>query len=116
MTHHTKLRIGDLRLHGKPLAEQVFHCQGCGAEYILPPGRLSLICAYCGEAHVISVKKEARLLAPEGILPHAYDQTHAGELLAAWLEALKIRPARPVQRPRGLYVLTDGESTLESVR
>ena len=29
------------RGHGKPLQEQVFHCNGCGAEFILPPKQIS---------------------------------------------------------------------------
>ncbi len=33
------------RGHGKPLQDQVFHCNGCGAEFILPPKQISASCA-----------------------------------------------------------------------
>jgi len=43
------------RGHGNPLIEQVIHCQGCGAEYILPPNQLSAPCVYCGSPHVVNL-------------------------------------------------------------
>src|SRR5215216_2042344 len=36
------------RGHGKPLNEQVFLCQGCGSQFILPPNQISSTCTYCG--------------------------------------------------------------------
>ena len=95
--------MATLRGHGKPLAQQVFHCQGCGAEFILPPGQLSVICAYCGSASVVSVEKSNDLLAPNGIIPHAFDQRHAIKLLVDWVEGSQIHPEKQVVPPRGLY-------------
>jgi predicted RNA-binding Zn-ribbon protein involved in translation (DUF1610 family) len=92
------------RGHGQPLAEQVFHCQGCGAEYILGPAQLSVTCAYCGSPHVVRIEAARGLLAPDGILPHAFDQQHATDILVGWVGSLKIEPERQVVRPRGLYV------------
>jgi DNA-directed RNA polymerase subunit RPC12/RpoP len=98
------LAMATARGHSKPLREQVFQCQGCGAGFILSPGQLSLTCAYCGSAHVVSLEKSGELLAPDGILPHAFDQSHAADILADWVEDLKIEPEQPLRRPRGLYV------------
>ncbi len=103
------------RGHGTPLAEQVFHCQGCGAEFILPPEQLSVTCPYCESPHVVSFEKSPDLLAPDGIIPHAFDQARAASLLAEWLERNKPRPARgssgapqpadvSAPTPRGLYL------------
>lgn len=90
--------------HSRPLSEQVLRCQGCGAQYIMPSRELSIVCAYCGSAHVIRIENQRGLLAPDGILPHAFEQQHAADILAGWVETLKIKPERQAEPPRGLYV------------
>jgi hypothetical protein len=90
--------------HGKPLQEQVFHCQGCGAEFILPPRLISASCMYCGSPHVVSLEKENDLLAPTGIIPHAFDQKRATNILIQWAEGNKLKPRKKVGIPRGLYL------------
>lgn len=92
------------RGHSKPLREQVLRCQGCGAEFILPAGTLSFTCAYCGSAHVVMVERLQALISPDGIIPHVFDQQHAGDVLGDWLEGLGVEPNRPVGPPRGLYL------------
>jgi hypothetical protein len=92
------------RGHGKPLQEQILHCQGCGAELILPAGQISASCPYCNSPHVLRLETSKDLLAPDGILPHAFDHRHAADLLADWIESLKIEPDRRVDDPRGLYL------------
>jgi hypothetical protein len=47
--------MATLKGHGKPLQEQVFHCKGCGAEFILPSKLISAACMYCGSPHVVSL-------------------------------------------------------------
>ncbi len=98
------LAMATLRGHSRPLAEQVFHCQGCGAEFILPPDQLSVTCIYCGSPHVVSLEKSKDLLAPDGILPQAFDHEHAVRLLVEWVEGNKIVPEKQVDPPRGLYL------------
>ena len=92
------------RGHGRPLQEQVFHCNGCGAEFILPPKQISASCVYCDSPHVVSLEKTKDLLAPDGIIPHAFDQKHAVKLLIEWVEGNNIKPEIKVDLPRGLYL------------
>ena len=92
------------RGHGKPLAEQVFHCQGCGAEFILPPSQLSITCAYCGSPSVVSVEKSKDLLAPDGVIPFDLDQKQVTKILVDWVEGNQIHPEKKVDLPRGLYL------------
>jgi hypothetical protein len=40
------IAMATARGHGKPLNEQVFHCEGCGCEFILPPDQISSTCVY----------------------------------------------------------------------
>ncbi|MCA2001193.1 MAG: hypothetical protein LDL51_04945 [Chloroflexi bacterium] len=90
--------------HGKPLQEQVFHCKGCGAEFILPPNQISASCAYCGSPHVVNLEGRRELLAPDGIIPHAFNQRRAVKLLIDWVEGNGIQPEKQVELPRGLYL------------
>jgi Zn finger protein HypA/HybF involved in hydrogenase expression len=92
------------RGHDKPLAEQVFQCQGCGAQFILPPDQLSAVCVYCGSPHVVNLEKSKDLIAPDGIIPFAFDQKHAIQLLINWVEGNQIKPEKQVEQPRGLYL------------
>ena len=102
------IAMATVRGHGKPLNEQVFHCEGCGCEFILPPDQISYTCVYCGSPHVVDWKPEEELLAPDGIIPHAFDQNRAVEFLSEWLLSNQIqsdveaRSSRP--DIRGVYL------------
>jgi len=96
--------MATVRGHGKPLNQQVFHCEGCGSEFILPPQQISSSCIYCDSPHVISLENTKDLLAPDGILPHIFNQQRATKLLMDWVESKKIKPERNVDLPRGLYL------------
>jgi hypothetical protein len=86
------------------LQEQVFHCNGCGAEFILPPKQISSSCAYCASPHVVSLEKTKDLLAPDGIIPHTFNQKRAIKLLIDWVEGNGFKPEKKVELPRGLYL------------
>lgn len=96
--------MATMKGHGKPLQEQAFHCNGCGAEFILPPSQLSANCAYCDSPHVVNLENAKDLLAPDAILPHAFDQKQATRLLINWVESHNIQPEKQVDLPRGLYL------------
>ncbi len=98
------IAMATARGHDKPLAEQVFQCQGCGAQFILPPDQLSAVCVYCGSPHVVNLEKSKELLAPDGIIPFAFDQKHAVQRLIAYVEENRIKPEKQVEQPRGLYL------------
>jgi len=92
------------RGHGKPLNEQVFHCEGCGSEFILPPKQISANCIYCDSPYVVNFEDTKDLLAPDGLLPHQFDQQQAIKFLVKWVEGNQIRPEKKVDLPRGLYL------------
>ena len=98
------IAMATMKGHGKPLREQVFHCNGCGAEFILPPRQLSSTCAYCDSPHVVSLEKTKDLLAPDGIIPHTFTQKRAVKALVDWVEINHIKPEKKVDLPRGLYL------------
>jgi len=98
------IAMATARGHGKPVAIQVFHCQGCGAEFILPPDVISTTCAYCGSPHVVSLEESRELFQPEGVIPQAFDQKQAMRLLVDWVESNGIKPQGKVDLPRGVYL------------
>ncbi len=98
------IAMATMKGHGKPLQEQVFHCNGCGAEFILPPKQISANCVYCDSPHVVSLEKAKDLLAPDGIIPHVFDQKRATRLLIDWVEINQLKPEKKVELPRGLYL------------
>ena len=98
------IAMATARGHGKPLNQQVFHCEGCGCEFILPPNQISYTCVYCGSPHVVNWESEEELLAPDGIIPHAFDQQRAIKLLVEWVESNQIKPEKKVALPRGVYL------------
>jgi len=98
------IAMATARGHGKPLNQQVFHCEGCGCEFILPPNQISAACVYCGSPHVVNWESEEQLLAPDGIIPHAFDQKRAVKILIEWVESNKIKPEKKVDLPRGVYL------------
>jgi hypothetical protein len=98
------IAMATARGHRKPVAMQVCHCQGCGAEFILPPDVISVTCAYCDSPHVVSLEESRELLQPEGIIPHTFDQKQATRLLVDWVEENGIKPQGQVDLPRGVYL------------
>jgi hypothetical protein len=98
------IAMATARGHGRPLDEQVFHCEGCGCEFILPPSQLSFSCVYCGSPHVVSWDPQEQLLAPDGILPHSFDQQRAEKYIANWMQSNGIEPEAGCDPPRGVYL------------
>lgn len=98
------IAMATLRGHSRPLNQQVIHCKGCGSEFILPPNQISSTCVYCGSPHVVNWESSEELLAPDGIIPHAFDQKRAGQLLMDWVKQNQITPEKQVSRLRGLYL------------
>lgn len=86
----------------KPVAMKTFICQGCGANFLLPPQMISETCAYCGSVYVLAGTRE--LISPDSIIPMAFDQHGAALRLVGWMEQHKITPSGKLQPPRGLYL------------
>src|SRR5512139_610299 len=95
------IAMATARGHGRPLDQQVFHCEGCGCEFILPPAQISFTCVYCGSPHVVSWDAQEQILAPDGILPHSFDQERAAKLLNEWTRVNQIKPETQMDLPRG---------------
>ena len=92
------------RGHGRPLDQQVFHCEGCGCEFLLPPSQISFTCVYCGSPQVVSWDSQEQLLAPDGIIPHSFDQERADKILDEWAQSNRVELDADCESPRGVYL------------
>jgi hypothetical protein len=98
------IAMATARGHGKPLHQQVVHCQGCGCEFILPPNQISTTCVYCASPHVVDWESEEQLLVPDGIIPHSFDGQRAAQILREWVASSGILPEGRIDLPRGVYL------------
>jgi hypothetical protein len=96
--------MATLRGHSKPVARKVFHCEGCGAEFLLAADNISAACAYCASPHVVHHGERRDLLDPDAIIPHAFDKSRAIQILVAWVKENNFTPQGKVLPPRGLYI------------
>jgi hypothetical protein len=53
---------------------------------------------------VVNWELEEQLLAPDGIIPHAFDRQRATGFLSQWVEANRIDPEKRMEAPRGVYL------------
>jgi hypothetical protein len=98
------IAMATARGHGRPLDQQVFHCEGCGCEFLLPPSQISFTCVYCGSPNVVSWDSQEQLLAPDGIIPHSFDQERADKILDEWMRSSRAKPESDCEPPRGIYL------------
>lgn len=92
------------RGHRPPTLMSTFKCQGCGAEFMLAHGILSIDCSFCGSAHVVALDSLRELVEPDCILPMVVQQSQASDHLNDWLLKNHIDPENSRQVPHGLYL------------
>ncbi len=66
-------------------ALQLFACERCGAQLVLPPGHKTAECSYCGSNHLVASAEQAELVEPEAIALMKVDQDQANQLARRWL-------------------------------
>jgi hypothetical protein len=98
------IAMATARGHSKSLNQQVFHCEGCGCEFILPPDQISSTCTYCDTPYVVHWETDRELLAPDGIIPHTFSQRRAIHFFVRWTTVNHIKPEKKVKPLRGLYL------------
>jgi hypothetical protein len=95
--------MATVRGHRAPSLIQTFRCQGCGAEFVLPPGLATAACAFCASIHVVALAGSRELLAPDGIIPMAFSPDEAARRLAEWADKNRLDLPEAL-KPRGLYL------------
>ena len=98
------IAMATVRGHRQPTLVTTFKCQGCGADFLLAPGVISVNCSYCDSPHVVASKDRRELMEPDAILPITIQQSQAAEALAKWIQKQHLQPDEPVQPRHGLYL------------
>lgn len=96
------LKMATAQGHQVSVSVKTLLCQGCGAQFVLPPREISAECAYCGSRYV--TRGDGQLLQPDSIVPMVISQRQAIQALVEWVEKRGVRPERKVQPPRGMYL------------
>ena len=90
------------RGHRTPVRMKAFTCQGCGAQFIFSAQQISGVCAYCGSPHVTLADRD--WVEPDSIVPMAFNQQQANQLLLAWFQKHDLKPDEKVMKPKGSYL------------
>lgn len=91
------------KAHSKSVSMQTFRCQGCSADFLLPPQAKTSTCTYCGSNYVIQ-GKDRELIEPDAIIPMAIAQKQAMQNLRDWAVKHGINPDGKAHAPRGMYM------------
>lgn len=98
------IAMATARGHRRAANTLVFHCHGCGAEFVLAPGVISATCAYCNSPHIARLDQTRDMLEPDGIIPHALTRQRTIETLVSWVDLNGVKPERKVDPPRPIYL------------
>jgi len=93
--------------HQSPIQAHLLVCQGCGANFILPPQNLTMNCPYCGSAYVLAPapsQVERNLIEPGAVIPLAVSEEQAKQALAGWLKSMHSLTAVHVSKGVGIYL------------
>ena len=102
-------------------------CQGCGANFTLPPAQIAGACPFCGSAHIVEtptprgtalVKRRTapsapargpveaqdahEFVEPTGVIPFQFDTAAATQHVQQWLHEQKLTAT--FTRPRAVYL------------
>lgn len=91
--------MASARGHQVAASAQIFHCQGCGAEFFLGAREISTACTWCGSLYV--VRQDRTLPAPDSILPFTLDREEVKRKLQDWMKehSLPLQNGLPPLRP-----------------
>lgn len=96
------LTLATAQGHARPVAQQVVHCAGCGAEFALPPEALSCACPFCGSALAVQRQEARELIPPDSVIPFVISRDDARACLQQWLRAEGLDGM--VEPPVGFYL------------
>lgn len=86
---------------------KLVHCDGCGAEVLLPEGTIATVCTFCASAQLRAGAAEEGL-RPHGVLPFSLTPAEAKQKARAWLgrgwQHPKDLDRSTVERLAGVYL------------
>lgn len=98
------LAMAQAQGHLTPTSVQTYDCQGCGASFILPAGRLTITCPHCGSAYVVKNASSRDYILPDSLIPFTVDENTAREVLADWFKSRHFDELPHVKHGLGVYL------------
>jgi hypothetical protein len=88
------IELARLRGHRPARPVRSVTCRGCGAAFLVPTEKPSLICPYCRTSHVVDEADTSSQMAPDFLLPVQVDRAQAQASLERWAKERELDPAR----------------------
>jgi hypothetical protein len=70
-----------IRGHSHTVQIQCITCNGCGAEFLLPPVALTGNCPYCGSSYAVGQNMNRDVIPPAGIIPMSISSQEVASIL-----------------------------------
>lgn len=97
----TSLAIALIKQRGKAVrwqvGERMIHCEECGSERVLPAGKMSSCCPFCGSTHVVIQDALGAFRQPDGLLKFRVRQPEAEATIQAQLNSR-------VEKLKGIFI------------
>lgn len=90
--------------HSRQVNTITFDCEGCGSEFILPPGKMSINCPFCGSAYVVRCDDPKTILEPNGVVPFQVGEEKVKAILREWFRIHTPKPPFRVTTGIGIYL------------
>ena len=90
--------------HISPTQAYMLVCQGCGANFLLPPQDLTMNCPYCDSSYVLKSQAIRNLIQPSAMIPLAVPESKAQQAMRDWLQSRHSHIPVQVSRGVGVYL------------
>lgn len=90
--------------HSNAVNTQVLVCQGCSAEFIVPPRQLSWQCPFCESNYAIEQVEERQIISPNSLIPFYVSQKEASGILNTWMEDIDSEEHPTLRSLQGIFL------------
>jgi DNA-directed RNA polymerase subunit RPC12/RpoP len=90
--------------HQIPDGARMLVCQGCGAEFLLPPQVISTNCPYCGSSYATIASADKEIVQPAQLIPFKIPLKQAREFLTTWFKDEGFDEPPAIDSPIGFYI------------
>jgi DNA-directed RNA polymerase subunit RPC12/RpoP len=90
--------------HNTPTQAFALVCEGCGANFLLPPQDLTIKCPYCQSTYILKSQFHRNLVPPSAIIPLSVSEEQAQYALHQWLDEKHLPTPVQVFKGIGIYL------------
>jgi len=90
--------------HSLAVNTQILVCQGCSAEFIVPPRQLSWQCPFCESSYSIEHVEERQIITPNSLIPFFVSQKEASGIIQSLMEEFEPEEHPSLRALQGIYL------------